>query len=151
VAALVGFVGLCLLVGAVGGAVTADAVRLWYPSLIAPPFTPPNWVFAPVWTALYIVIGTTGWLVWLRPGSRPALRAWGWQLAANAAWSPAFFGIRNPGLALFVIAAMLATTGVTLGIFYRRRPLAAWLLLPYLVWTLYAAYLNAGFWWLNRS
>ena len=150
-AALLGFVGLCLLVGAAGGSVTAGAIRLWYPSLTAPPFTPPNWVFAPVWTVLYIVIGIAGWLVWLRPGSRPALRIWGWQLAANAAWSPAFFGIRSPGLALFVIAAMLGTTAATVGMFYRRRPLAAWLLVPYLVWTLYAAYLNAGFWWLNRS
>ncbi len=150
-AALLGFVGLCLLVGAAGGSVTADAVRTWYPLLTAPPFTPPNWVFAPVWTLLYAVIGVSGWLVWLRPGSRRALRMWGWQLAANAAWSPAFFGVRNPGLALLVIAAMLATTVATIGMFYRRRPLAAWLLLPYLAWTLYAAYLNAGFWWLNRG
>ncbi len=151
VVALLGFVGLCLLVGAAGASVTAEAVRSWYPSLTAPPATPPSWVFAPVWTVLYIGIGFAGWLVWLRPGSRRALRVWGWQLAANAAWSPAFFGLHNPGLALFAIAAMLLSTGTTIGMFYRRRPLAAWLLVPYLVWTLYAAYLNAGFWWLNRS
>ncbi len=129
---------------------TADAVRQWYPSLTAPPLTPPSWVFAPVWTALYISIGVAAWLVWLLPCSHPSLRAWGWQLAANAAWPAAFFGLRNPALGLPVIALMLVLTAVTIRGFHRRSKLAAWLMLPYLAWTLFAAYLNAGFWWLNR-
>lgn len=143
--------GLCLLVGAAGGSLTTDAVRHWYPSLTAPPLTPPAWVFAPVWTVLYIVIGVAAWLVWLCPGSHPPLRAWGWQLAANATWPAAFFGLRNPGLGLPVIVLMLMLTGVTIRAFHRRSKPAAWLMLPYLAWTCFAAYLNAGFWWLNRS
>ena len=150
VAALLGFVGLCLLVGAAGGSLTAEAVRHWYPSLTAPPLTPPSWVFAPVWTALYIDIGVAAWLVWLRPGSFAALRVWGWQLAANAAWPAAFFGLRNPALGLIVIALMLVLTAATIIAFYRRRRVAAWLMMPYLAWSLFASYLNAGFWWLNR-
>ena len=151
VAALLGFVGLCLLVGAAGGSLTAEAVRHWYPSLTAPPLTPPSWVFAPVWTALYIDIGVAAWLVWLRPGSFAALRVWGWQLAANAAWPAAFFGLRNPALGLIVIALMLVLTVATIIAFYRRRRVAAWLMMPYLAWSLFATYLNAGFWWLNRT
>ena len=151
VAALLGFVGLCLLVGAAGGSLTAEAVRHWYPSLTAPPLTPPSWVFAPVWTALYIDIGVAAWLVWLRPGSFAALRVWGWQLAANAAWPAAFFGLRNPALGLIVIALMLVLTAATIIAFYRRRRVAAWLMMPYLAWSLFASYLNAGFWWLNRT
>lgn len=142
---------LCLLVGFAGGSLTADAMRGWYPSLMAPPGTPPNGVFAPVWTVLYTTIGVAAWLVWLRPGNYTALRLWGWQLAANAAWPAAFFGLRNPGLGLLVIAVMVGATGITIHAFHRRHRLAAWLLLPYLAWSLYAAYLNAGFWWLNRT
>lgn len=147
--------GLCLLVGAAGGsltrdALTGDALTGWYTLLVAPLGTPPNWLFGPVWTTLYITLGVAAWLVWLRPGSYAALRLWGWQLAANAAWPAAFFGLRSPGLGLLVIAVMLGSTGATIYAFHRRRRLAAWLLLPYLAWLSYAAYLNAGFWWLNR-
>ena len=150
-AALLGFVGLCLLVGAAGGALTADAVRHWYPSLAAPFLTPPSWVFAPVWSVLYVTLGVAAWLVWLRPGSHPPLRAWGWQLAANAAWPAAFFGLRNPALGLPVIALMLVLTVITIRAFHRRSKPAAYLMLPYLGWTLFATYLNVGFWWLNRT
>jgi benzodiazapine receptor len=151
VAAFLGFVGLCLLVGAASGSVTADAVQAWYPSLAAPRGTPPNWVFAPVWTTLYFMIGVAGWLVWLRPDSFAALRLWGWQLAANVAWSSAFFGMRSTGLGLLVILLLLALICLTLRAFHRKRREAAWLLVPYLAWTVYASYLNAGFWWLNRT
>jgi len=142
---------VALLVGAAGGGLTADAVRQWYPSLVAPPLTPPPWVFAPVWTVLYIMIGVSAWLVWLRPGSYPALRIWGWQLAANAVWPAAFFGMRSPALGLPVIALMLLLTAMTIRAFHPRSLPAALLLLPYLAWSLFATYLNAGFWWLNRS
>jgi len=154
----VGFVGLCLLVGAAGGAVTAPAVRGWYLSLVRPPGTPPDWVFAPVWTALYVLMGLAAWLVWRaadRPGSQGgrrqrALRLWGWQLLANAAWSPVFFALHHIGLALVVVLVLLGLLVTTLRAFARIRPLAGLLLLPYLGWVCYATYLNAGFWWLNR-
>lgn len=145
-----GFVGLCLLVAATGGAITATSVQDWYPSLIAPPGKPPNWIFGPVWTTLYVMMGVSAWLVWQRIGNSRPLRLWGWQLAANFAWTPLFFGLRNPGAALIAILAMVGLLGATIVVFRRIRPVAAVLLLPYFIWTLYATYLNVGFWWLNR-
>ncbi len=147
--ALIGFVGLCLLVGAVGGTITSRAVLSWYPSLRAPPGTPPNWVFPIVWAALHVSIGVAAWMVWRRPGHRRALRLWGWQLLANAAWTPAFFGAHSPALALAVILAMIVLIALTIRMFRRIRPAAALLMLPYLAWTCYAAYLTAGFLVLN--
>lgn len=147
--ALVGFIGLCLLVGAADAAVTQSATRAWYLSLAAPPGTPPTWLFAPVWTVLYVLMGTAAWLVWRRPGHRRPLLLWGWQLLANAAWNPVFFGLHATGPALALILALVVLVGLTTAAFARRRRAAGVLLFPYLLWTCYAAYLNAGFWWLN--
>jgi tryptophan-rich sensory protein len=147
--ALVGFVGLCLLVGAADAAVVHGAVRGWYASLHAPPGTPPNWVFAPVWSVLYVMVGVAGWLVWRRTGAARPLRLWGWQLAANALWTPAFFGLHNPPLALAVVVLLLVLIGFTIRSFARVQRPAAWLMLPYLAWGCYATYLSAGFCWLN--
>ena len=127
------------------------ALRSWYPSLTAPPGTPPAWLFAPVWTILYVMLGIAGWLVWRRTAGGRALRLWGWQLAASALWAPAFFGLRNPLLAFAVIVILLALIGVTTRRFARLQRVAAGLMLPYLVWVCYAAYLNLGFWWLNPA
>jgi translocator protein len=149
--ALVGFIGLCLLVGAAGGSITARAISTWYAALRLPPGTPPNWVFAPVWTILYITLGTAAWLVWTHRGASRPLVVWGWQLAANAVWVPAFFGLHNPGLALWVSATILVLTAWTIWSFLRVRRVAAWLMLPYACWSLFAAYLNAGIWLLNRG
>lgn len=150
VLALVGFVGLCLLVGAADAAISGYGVRHWYLSLTQPPGTPPNWVFGPIWSVLYVLMGVAGWLIWRRVGASRPLRLWGWQLAANAAWTPFFFGLHNPPLALADIVVLLVLLVFTIRSFRRVRPVAAALLLPYLLWTGYAAYLNAGFWWLNR-
>lgn len=146
-----GFVGLCLLVGAVGGSMTVRAVHHWYLTLHTPPGTPPSIVFAPVWTVLYVMIGVAGWLVWKRLGAAPPLRLWGWQLAANALWAPAFFGLHSPGLALGVMAVLLPLIVLTIRSFRRIHRVAAMLMLPYGVWCLYAAYLNAGFLVLNHT
>lgn len=127
------------------------ALHGWYPSLSRPPLTPPDWVFAPVWTTLYTMIGAAGWMIWQRQGPSPALRLWGWQLAANALWVPAFFGLHSPALAMLVILVMLGLAAMTVQAFRRVRPAAAWLMLPYLAWGLFAAYLNLGFLLLNRS
>jgi translocator protein len=147
----VGFVGLCLLVGAVDASMTARVVHKWYASLHAPPGTPPNWLFAPVWAVLYVTIGTSAWLVWRRLGTGRALRLWGWQLAANALWAPAFFGLHSPALAIGVMAVLLVLIGLTIRAFRRVHRLAAALMLPYGGWCLYAAYLNIGFLLLNRA
>jgi translocator protein len=149
--ALLGFVGLTLLVGAAGGAITAPAVRTWYLLLARPPGTPPNWVFAPVWTTLYVMIAVAAWLVWGRPGGRRALRLWGWQLAANAVWAPLFFGLHRVGLALADAALLAVLAALTARRFaVISRPAGA-LMLPYVLWTCYACYLSAGFWWLNAA
>ncbi len=108
--ALVGFVGLALLVGAVDGTLTAAGAGSWYLSLTAPPGTPPAAVFGPVWTLLYLLMGTAAWLVWRQPrpaGKRAALRLWGWQLLLNAGWAPAFFRLHSPGLSLIVLLTLL--------------------------------------------
>jgi len=154
--ALIGFVGLSLLVWAANGAITAGSVRGWYGSLAEPPGTPPTWLFAPVWTTLYPVMGVAAWLVWRRidigaERKRAALRTWGWQLLINSLWSPAFFGLHNLGLALVVIGLLLAAILLTIRRFAAIRPVAAVLMLPYAFWVGYATYLNAGFWWLNRG
>ena len=143
--------GLCLLVGAVGGSMTAHAVHRWYATLQAPPGTPPNWLFAPVWFSLYVMIGVAGWLVWKRLGAAPALRLWGWQLAANALWAPAFFGLHSPILAMLVMLVLLALIALTIRAFRRTHRVAAWLMTPYAAWSLYAAYLNLGFVVLNHT
>jgi tryptophan-rich sensory protein len=124
---------------------------LWYASLRKPPLTPPDWVFGPVWSVLYLAIAVAGWLVWRagRDGAR-ALALWGAQLALNAAWSFVFFGLQRPGLALLEIGILLAFVVATIAVFFRVRPLAAALIAPYVAWVAFAVYLNAGIWYLNR-
>jgi translocator protein len=151
VLALVGFVGLALLVGAAGNAVTTGSLRTWYLTLVRPPGAPPAWLFTPVWTALYVLIGTAAWMVWREPGHRRPLLLWGWQLILLALWNPVFFGLQRPGLALAVIVPVLLLAGATLRAFLRVHRLAGWLLAPYLAWIAYATWLDAGFWWLNRG
>jgi tryptophan-rich sensory protein len=154
--ALVGFVGLALLVGAADGSLTAAGARAWYLSLTRPPGTPPAALLGPVWTLLYLLLGTSAWLVWRSPqparpgiGKRAALRLWGWQLLLTAGWAPALFRLHSPGVALVVMLPLLGLIGLTMRAFDRIHRPAAALLLPYALWTCYAAYLNAGFFWLN--
>lgn len=153
--ALVGFIGLSLLVGAADAALMGGSARGWYAALARPPGTPPNWVFAPVWTVLYVMMGTAAWLVWRRiawaASLRRPLRLWGWQLLLNALWTPAFFGLRNLALALAVIVVLLALLLATTRAFARVDRSAALLMLPYMAWVCYAVYLTAGFWWLNAG
>ncbi len=150
--ALVGFVGLTLLVGITAGVATSAGVRVWYPSLIAPPGTPPNAAFPVVWTALYVLMGVAAWRIWQfapRPGAYASLRLWGWQLLVNAAWSPAFFSLHAIGAALCICLLLLVLVVATVAAFARRDRLAGLLLAPYPLWVAYAIWLNAGFWWLN--
>jgi translocator protein len=147
----VGFVGLCLLVGAADGAIVAGPARGWYLSLTRPPGTPPDWLFGPVWTVLYVMIGVAGWFVWRRSTATRPLRLWGWQLAANALWAPAFFAMHSPPLAFAVNLVLLVLIALTARAFLRVRRLAALLLVPYFAWAGYATYLTAGFWWLNPT
>jgi len=123
----------------------------WYEGLRKPPLNPPNWIFGPVWSVLYLAIAVAAWLVWrARPGSFTPLALWGTQLVFNAVWSFLFFGLQRPGLALFEIALLLALVVATATAFFAVRRPAGILLLPYVAWVGFAAYLNAGLWLLNR-
>ncbi|HET9147345.1 MAG TPA: TspO/MBR family protein [Acetobacteraceae bacterium] len=148
--ALAGFVALCLLVAVADGVLTVPNIKPWYRLLLHPPLTPPDWVFGPVWTTLYLMMALAAWRVWLQPWHNQALSVWGWQLAFNAAWTPVFFAGHLPGPALAVILGLDAMIVLTIRRFRPIDPLAAWLMVPYLGWALFATYLNAGFWWLNR-
>ena len=151
-AALVLFVALCLGIGAMGGWVTATSVQTWYPALAKPSFTPPNAVFGPVWTALYILMGIAAWRIWRaadRDTARGPLVLFAFQLALNLGWSVVFFGLREIGAAVVVIAALGLAIVTTVLAFRRIDRLAALLLLPYLLWVVFAAVLNVAIWRLN--
>jgi len=151
--ALAAFVCLCLAIGVAGSLVTRGDARLWYLSLTAPPLRPPDWVFAPVSTLLYVTIAIAAWLIWRRPDVRwqhqRALTFWGWQLGLTALWAPLFFGLHLILPALAVLVALLCAAGMTLNRFRRLNWPAAALMLPYFAGISFTCYLNAGFWWLN--
>lgn len=142
-----------LAVGFAAGRWTAESVGTWYAELAKPMFTPPAWVFAPVWTALYVGMGVAAFLVWRVGSDRGAVReafVWfGVQLVANGLWSILFFGLRSPGLAFAEILVLLALIVVTLRRFLAQSGAAGALLLPYLGWVGFAALLNLSIWRLN--
>lgn len=147
------FVGGCLAIGALGGLATSRGLRRWYPSLRKPAFTPPNRVFGPAWTSIYVLTGTVGYRLWQRrdrPGAQDALRLWGVQIAANAAWSPLFFGAKRPDLALADLAVMWAALAKQTHAAWRVDRPAALMSVPYLAWISFAAALNEEIWRLNR-
>jgi len=145
--------GLAYAAGAVGSVFTARSVGTWYQDLAKPSWTPPGWVFGPVWTLLYTMMGLAAWLVWLRGTSaRTAegpLAAWGVQLVLNAVWSALFFGLRRPDLALAELAALWCVVLATTVLFWCRSRAAGWLMVPYVLWTTFAGALNFAIWRLN--
>lgn len=152
VAVLAGLVVLCVAVGAVGGLATSTAVTEWYPTLNRPSWRPPNWLFGPVWTALYGMMAVAMWNIWRTvpwPESGAAFSAFATQLALNAVWSPLFFGARALGAALIDIVAMWFAIAATIAVFARHSRLSAALLVPYLAWVSFATALNAWIWWMN--
>ncbi len=148
---LAAWVVLCLAVSAVGGLITAGSVESWYPTLEKPSFNPPSWVFAPVWTVLYVAMGVAAWRVWRRrhAGSARALVVFGVQLALNLLWSALFFGLQNPGLALIEIVVLLIAMVVCGLMFWRIDRWAGLLFVPYAGWVAFATVLNAAIWSLN--
>ena len=144
------FLIVTLGTGAVASLFTSPAIPTWYASLNRPAFTPPNWVFAPVWTALYIVMAFAGWRVWKKTGLRsPEMAAFAIQLALNFGWSILFFGRHWIGAALIEIVVLDMAILATLVLFFRRDRIAGLLLLPYLAWTLFATLLTQTFGQLN--
>jgi tryptophan-rich sensory protein len=147
------FVAVSLMVGAIGGFATAASVATWYASLRKPPFNPPNAIFAPVWTTLYVVMALAAWRVWRRTGYRGKGRApltlYAVQLALNLAWSLIFFGMRAPGPALLEIIVLLAAIVATALAFWRVDRIAGFMFAPYLLWVSFATLLNFEVWRLN--
>ncbi len=124
----------------------------WYTHLVQPALTPPGWVFGPVWTILYILMGVAAWLVWQRYGLAGAVWPLGLfilQLVLNTLWSYLFFGLQNPGGAFLDIVALWLSILASLIAFWQYYPPAGKLLLPYLLWVTFAVYLNLQFWRLN--
>jgi benzodiazapine receptor len=151
---LTGFIVLCLAAGGVGAFLTAPAVSTWYRLITKPSWTPPDWVFGPVWTTLYIMMGCAGWLIWRSedsPRRRPALLIWALQLALNFLWSPLFFGFHAVGLALIDIYLLWLLIGRFLVTVWTLSRPAAFLFMPYWAWVTYATALNLGIWILNRT
>lgn len=141
-------------VGFAGSWFTAPAIGTWYAALRKPAFTPPDWVFAPVWTVFYAMMGVAAFLVW-RAGSSsrwvaPALIAFGAQLGLNLLWSVVFFGWRQPGWAMLDIVALWVMIVVTMVLFAKVSTPACWLLAPYIAWVTFASVLNFELWRLNR-
>ncbi len=131
---------------------TRPSIPTWYETLNKPSWTPPNWVFGPVWTTLYILMGVAAWLVWRRGGFAAAalpLSLFLVQLALNAAWSGIFFSWHRPGLAFLEIVILWFAILATLVLFWREKPAAGWLLVPYWLWVGYAAALNGAIWRMN--
>ncbi|MGA8968835.1 MAG: TspO/MBR family protein [Pseudolabrys sp.] len=121
----------------------------WYAGLAKPPFNPPNWIFAPVWTLLYIMVAVAGWRTWQRGPRSAAMALWFVQLALNFVWSPVFFGAHRIGGALAVIVALLAAIIAFIVMAWPRDRIAALLFTPYAAWVAFATLLNGALWYLN--
>jgi benzodiazapine receptor len=148
-AVLAGVIALCKAVGVAGSIFTAQAIPEWYAFLNKPSFSPPNWLFGPVWVTLYALMGIAAFLVWRKAGMGQALGVFALQLALNAAWSPIFFGLQNPLLGLVCIVAMWLAIVWTIVQFGRVSRAAALLLVPYLLWVSFATVLNLSIVLLN--
>jgi len=147
-------VAVCQLAGFVGSIFTRAAIPAWYAQLQKPWFTPPNWLFAPMWISLYLLMAVAAYLVWQKGfavhGVRPALAIFLLQLLLNALWSPVFFGLRSPLAGAVIIILLWLAIVATIFAFAKVSPPAAWLLLPYILWVSLATALNISIAILNR-
>ena len=147
-------VAIALGVGYLSSFATQSSVDSWFPTLEKPIFNPPGWLFAPVWTALYIMMGIAAGLVWnkvkIDPSVKKALIFYFIQLSLNALWSILFFGAQNPLLALIEIVLLWLMIYETFIMFRKIDKIAGYLLIPYLLWVSFATILNASIWWLNK-
>lgn len=143
----------CQLVGILGAFFTAESIKNWYSMLNKPFFSPPNWLFGPVWTLLYLMMGVSFYLIWIKGWQKKKIKTASYwffaQLAFNFAWSPVFFGLKSPLLGLINITIMWLLIIKTIKSFWPLSKKAAILLVPYLLWVSFATLLNGAIWWLN--
>ena len=146
-------VAICLtMLAALPGLLVPESIEGWYSTLIRPSFAPPDRLFGPVWTVLYWLMGISAGLVWSRPERdevKSALMLFGAQLLLNASWTVVFFGLHAPLFALGVIILLLVLIAMTMRAFFPIHRIAAWLLVPYLLWVAFATALNAAYVVLN--
>ncbi len=144
---------ICLTIGFVSGMSTTDAISNWYVNINKPSFNPPNWIFGPVWSILYTMMGVAAGLIWHEGLERKevkfALGIFAVQIVLNALWSTLFFGMENPQLAFFEILLLLVMIIFTIVKFRQIKPIAGSLLIPYLLWVSFATILNFSIWQLN--
>lgn len=141
-----------LAAGAIGSIATVANIPTWYAALEKPFFNPPNWVFGPVWTTLYVLMGVSLYLVWVTPHKKPkqqAFIAFGVQLILNTLWSLVFFGLHLPWMGVIVIVLLLASIVATIKLFWPISKTAAYLLVPYVAWVVFATFLNVAIALLN--
>jgi tryptophan-rich sensory protein len=136
------------MAGVIGSVFTMPSITRWYAGLIRPELSPPNWVFGPVWTTLFFLMGLAAGIVWIKKGYR-ALIVFAVQLVLNIIWSIIFFGLHSPGGAFIEIIFLWLAILATIIVFARVSKPAAWLLAPYLIWVTFASYLNFMIWSLN--
>ncbi|MFH1439952.1 MAG: TspO/MBR family protein [Candidatus Woesearchaeota archaeon] len=140
---------LPFLASAIGGLFTASSVSTWYVELSKPSFNPPSWIFGPVWTILYLLMGISLYLVWIKKYDKPAFIVFGVQLVLNALWSILFFGIKSPFFAFIEIILLWLAILITILYFYKINKISAYLLIPYMLWVTFAAVLNFAIFILN--
>jgi len=146
-------IAITLGVGALGGWATAQSVKTWYPTLNKPSFNPPNWLFAPVWTTLYVLIGIAAYLVWIRRDKivhfPRTVAIYLIQLILNLAWSFIFFYLHEVGFALAEIILLLAIIIINANVFYKINKWAGLLFIPYILWVSFATFLTYNIFILN--
>jgi len=144
---------VCLAAGFIGSFFTSPAIEGWYASVVKPSFNPPNWIFGPVWTTLFILMGIAAALIWSRgwddKAVKIALVLFIVHLVFNVLWSVFFFGMQNPGLAFIEIIILWLMIAALIYLFYQIDHRAAYLLIPYILWVSFAAVLNFTIWQLN--
>lgn len=144
---------ICNLAGAIGSIFTMPAIDSWYDNLVKPALNPPSWVFGPVWTLLFILMGVAAFIVynhgWEKVEVKIALSIFGVQLILNTLWSIIFFGLQNPGLAFLELVLLWMAILFSIISFFRVSKKAAYLLIPYIMWVSFAGYLNLSFFLLN--
>ncbi len=147
---LLAFVLVALIPGFLGAYFTTANIPTWYAGLNKPPYLPPNEVFGPVWTMLYILIGISGYIVWMESkGNLKVFRIYALQLLLNFLWSYMFFGLRNPSLGFITIVALWIAVLLNIIVFRKISKRASYLLIPYILWITFASYLNLGVLLLN--
>jgi len=145
---------LPLGLGAVAGIITSDAIPGWYETLNRPSFNPPNWLFGPVWTTLYLLMGISLFLIWKQKRSKArnlAILVFLFQQALNFGWSFIFFYFNRIGFALIEICLLWSSIVIMLVLFYKIKPIAAYINIPYILWVTFATLLNASYYLLNKA